>query len=363
MKIGILTFHCAHNYGAVLQCYAMQEFLRSKGHDVEVINYRPNYLLEPYKIFNIKRFLTKNPIRLLKSLIIEFILFPVRLNRFYGFEKFINGRLNLSKKVTSSSISPNYDIFIVGSDQVWNPKITQGFDSVFFADFPFLKGEKKYISYAASMEAKALNDDQTAFFKKNLNNFDSMSVREDALQQLLQPLIGKPIYQVLDPVLMVPSQIWGRFLPKHENKVKYVLVYQVCGHKNTRQIAQHIAKQIGAKVKVLVAAPQINIKNTFQTATPIDFVNTFRFAECVVTTSFHGTAFSIIFNRPFYSIKLNVGTDSRSSSLLKSVGLEQRMIDVNDLPVFSQIDYSEVNQKLDVLRVKSQDYLLGSLQI
>ena len=142
MKIGILTFHCAHNYGAVLQCYAMQEFLRSKGHDVEVINYRPNYLLKPYKIFNVKRFSSKKPIRILKGLILEFLLFPVRLKRFYGFENFINNKLILSKTVTKESIPSNYDIYIVGSDQIWNPKITKGFDEIYFCRFPFEKGKK-----------------------------------------------------------------------------------------------------------------------------------------------------------------------------------------------------------------------------
>lgn len=362
MKIGILTFHCAHNYGAVLQCYAMQEFLRSKGHDVEVINYRPNYLLEPYKIFNIKRFLTKNPIRLLKSLIIEFILFPVRLKRFYGFEKFINGRLNLSEKVTRSSISPNHDIYIVGSDQIWNPKITNGFDSVFFADFPFLKDEKKYISYAASMEAKVLIDDQVAFFKKNLSNFDSLSVREDALQQLLQPLIGKPIYQVLDPVLMAPSQIWDSFSSSKKNIEKYVVVYQVRNHPDTLRIAHHIAVQIGAKVKVLVAWVNFRpVEGTNQIATPEEFVDIIRNAACVVTTSFHGTAFSVVFNRPFYTVKLNDGWDTRSQSLLTSLGLEDRIVDVTDSPQFKEIDYSLANQKLEELRCCSQGYLLNAL--
>ena len=362
MRIGILTFHCAHNYGAVLQCYAMQEFLRSKGLDVEIINYRPNYLLNPYKTFNVNRFLSKNPIRILKGLIIEFLLFPVRLKRFFGFEKFINGRLSLSEKVTRSSISPNYDIYIVGSDQIWNPKITRGFDSVFFADFPFLKSTKKYISYAASMEAKALSDEQAAFFKKNLSNFDLLSVREDALKQILQPLTCKPISQVLDPVLMAPPQIWDRFSLDKKDVEKYVVVYQVRNHPDTLRIAHHIATQIGAKVKILVAWLHTKSKDTDQTATPEKFVDYIRNASCVVTTSFHGSVFSVIFNRPFYTIRLNDGADTRSYSLLKSIGLEHRMIDTNDMPVFSKIDYSEINLKLDTLREKSQNYLLSSLQ-
>ena len=87
MKIGILTFHCAHNYGAVLQCYATQEFLHSKGYDVEVINYRPKYLLSPYKLFTIWRFLSKNPIRIIKAIFEEFRLFPIRLQRYKGFDR------------------------------------------------------------------------------------------------------------------------------------------------------------------------------------------------------------------------------------------------------------------------------------
>lgn len=362
MRIGILTFHCAHNYGAVLQCYAMQEFLRSKGLDVEVINYRPNYLLNPYKTFNVNRFLSKNPIRILKGLIIEFLLFPVRLKRFFGFEKFINGRLSLSEKVTRSSISPNYDIYIVGSDQIWNPKITKGFDSVYFADFPFLKSTKKYISYAASMEAKTLSDEQAAFFKKNLSNFDLLSVREDALKQILQPLTCKPISQVLDPVLMTPPQIWDRFSSDKKDVEKYVVVYQVRNHPDTLRIAHHIATQLGAKVKILVSWPIFrSLEGTNQTATPEDFVDTIRNAACVVTTSFHGTAFSVVFNRPFYTIRLNDGCDTRSQSLLSSLGLEDRIVDVADTPQFKEIDYSLANQKLEDLRCCSQEYLLKAL--
>jgi hypothetical protein len=212
------------------------------------------------------------------------------------------------------------------------------------------------------MEAKALSDDQVMFFKKNLSNFDSLSVREDALQQLLQPLIGKPIYQVLDPVLMAPSQIWDNFSSDREKVEKYVVVYQVRNHPDTLRIAHHIAAQIGAKVKVLVAWLQTKSKDTDQDATPEEFVDYIRNASCVVTTSFHGSAFSIIFNRPFYTIRLNDGADTRSSSLLNSIGLEHRMIDANESPIFSQIDYSLVNKKLDLSRVKSQSYLLSSLQ-
>ena len=162
MKIGILTFHCAHNYGAVLQCYATQEFLRGKGYDVEVINYRPYYLLHPYQLFNYRRVLCKNPIRLIKKFIQELLLFPVRYKRWRAFEGFINEQLQLGSVVTNK-LPIDCDVYLIGSDQVWNPKITNGFDDVYFAQFPFAKAKKRYVAYAASMEAKKLKNEGMSY--------------------------------------------------------------------------------------------------------------------------------------------------------------------------------------------------------
>ena len=362
MKIGILTFHCAHNYGAVLQCYATQEFLRSKGYEVEVINYRPQYLLDPYRLFNRRRVISKNPIWLLKSLIVEILMFSNRYKRFRGFEGFINKHLKIGKVVTREDLPSNCDVYIIGSDQVWNSKITKGFDPTYFADFAFEKGQKKYISYAASMEASVLNQEQREFYSKKLGTFDEISVREHQLQKLLQPLTTKRITHVLDPTLMVPSHVWDNLSSNKPNVDKYVVVYQVACNENTLRIATHLAKQIGAKVKVLVAWLEFKpMEGTNQIATPEDFVDTIRNAACVVTTSFHGTAFSIIFRRPFYTIKLNEGWDTRSSSLLDSLGLSDRLIEVSESPIFTSIDYSIANNKLEKLQLESQNFLLSNL--
>ncbi len=358
MKIGILTFHCAHNYGAVLQCYATQEFLRSKGFDVEIINYRPQFLLEPYKILNSKRVLCKRPILFIKKLLKEILFFRLRYKRWKGFEKFINTHLILSERFDKISIPSRYDIYIVGSDQIWNNRITNG-DDVYFCKFPFAKGNKKYISYAASMETTTL--DNNTSYKNLLNSFDAISVREENIQALLTPYTNLTIQHVLDPTLMASSKIWESFPSKTRNKDKYVVVYQVAENKNTIRIARHIAKQIGAKVKILVARIGRNTSEKFQDATPEEFVDTIRNAACIVTTSFHGTAFSVIFNRPFYTIKLNNGWDTRSSSLLNSIGLKNRIIDKNDSPQFSTIDYSHVNEKLEILQKESQDFILNQL--
>lgn len=361
MKIGILTFHCAHNYGAVLQCYATQEFLHSKGYDVEIINYRPEYLLHPYQLFDKTRFKANNLIHFIKKIIIELIIFRIRYKRWKGFEKFINNRLNIGNVVTKKTLPSDCDAYIIGSDQVWSPRITRGFDPIYFANFPFEKEEKKYISYAASMEAKSLDETQIEFYKKNLNNFDALSVRENVLLQLLQPLTSKNIEHVLDPVLMTPTQVWDNIPSNKTNTEKYVVVYQVRSNPNTMRIARHIANQLGLEVMEISTWLQLPTKGMIQNATPEEFINIIRNAACVVTTSFHGTAFSVVFNRPFYTVKLNDGKDSRSTSLLESLNLNERLIEIDSSPIFTEIDYSFANQTLDKLRQISQDYLLNNL--
>lgn len=364
MKIGILTFHCAHNYGAVLQCYATQEFLRSLGHEVEIINYRPEYLLRPYRLFN-KRVSYRGFIRFIKDILQELIVFPTRYQHRKGFRRFINQRLLLSQPIDDSSlISADYDVYLVGSDQIWNPNITQGFDNAYFCEFSFEKGYKRYIAYAASMEVKSLDFDKQSFFRRQLRCFDAISVREESLMKMLAPLVDIPIHHVLDPTLMVPVSVWDKFLPKSIIDEKYVLVYQVFQDDNTLRIANHIANQISARV-VNVVANMANIsfytRHWYQKATPEDFVNILRNAACVVTTSFHGTAFSLIFNRPFYTLKLNKGWDERSTSLLNQLNLQNRQIDITSAPEFSEIDYTNINIGLDKLRKESQDFLISAL--
>lgn len=361
MKIGILTFHCAHNYGAVLQCYALQEFLNHAGHEVKVINYRPKYLLQPYRVINRSGFRSTNPLRIVKSIARELLLAPIRYIRHRNFNKFINSRLALTHTVTKDEIPSDFDVYIVGSDQIWNPNITRGFDKVYFCDFQFPKNNKIYMSYAASMEAKQVSDEDERFYREVLANLDHISVREIDLKNILQPLTDKNIFQVLDPTILIKNEVWENITPTINIKEKYVLTYQVRMHKETELIARRIADQLGAKVINLVAWVRLNQKDTYQTASPEMFLAMIKNAECTVTTSFHGTAFSIIYNRPFYAIKLNDGKDSRVASLLSALNLEDRLIDTNANPNFSVIDYTEANYNLDKLRQFSQSYLNSSI--
>lgn len=252
----------------------------------------------------------------------------------------------------------------MGSDQIWNPKITKGFDPIYFGNFDFQKGERKYISYAASMEAKTLNEESINFYLKELNNFDSLSVRETRLAELLQPLTTKKIKIVLDPTLLADINIWNRITSQPSIKGKYVLVYQVRYNKDTLRVAYNIANQINALVIEITANTTIRFnRNKLQTSSPEEFLGLIKNAACVVTTSFHGTAFSIIFNRPFYCLHLGDGADTRSQSLLKFIGLSDRMIKKNEIPKFTEIDYEkEINKNLFHLREESFRYLKDNIR-
>ena len=364
MKIGILTFHCAHNYGAVLQCCALQETLKAMGHKVEIIDYRPKYLLNPYKKIYWRRFVSRNPFKLLKKCCKELLVLRRRIIRYNAFDKFISTKLNLSEMVTHNSIPSHYDIYIMGSDQIWNPKITCGFDPVYFGLFNFEKGSKKYIAYAASMEASSLTQEDKDFYLKALDNFDAISVREQTLADLLQPLTSKKIETVLDPTMLTDAKIWDSIEKRPFVDYKYVLVYQVRYDINTSRIAQNIADQIGAKVIEIAAGIKTwkYKKNLYTCSSPEEFLGWIKHASCIVTTSFHGTAFSVIFNKPFYCVKLGRG-DTRAASLLQDLGLENRMIEMTASPEFQLVDYHDAIVRLDKLKKKSFQYFNTSLNL
>lgn len=358
MRIGILTFHCAHNYGAVLQCYALQEVLKGMGHAVEVIDYRPIYLTRAYKIISLHRIFSYNPLRFVKRFISECLSLPKRVKRFRKFDAFMNEYYNLSSR---REISSDYDVYIMGSDQIWNPKITKGFDGYYFGYFPFSKGERKYVAYAASMETDHLSESAKEYLRKALNNFDAIGVREIQLADLLRPLTDKDVQVVLDPTLLVTPSFWNRFVGKRPLEEKYVLVYQARGMSRiTRNIANHIANQLGALVVTVSGQTYSRSKWMLHTESPLDFVNWFRYADCVVSSSFHGTAFSIIFNKPFYSVRSGRG-DTRENSLLRRFDLRDRLIDMDSLPIFREIDYKYVNDRLEKYRKESLCFLRSIL--
>lgn len=221
MKIGIITFQCAHNYGAVLQAYGLKEYLKSLGYSVNIINYRPHYKVNTYRKFNPRYWLSRNPYKCIIRLFTEIIVKPTRIKRWYAFEDFMNGYLELYPHSKDEDYSM-FHTLILGSDQIWNPGLTGGnFDKVYFGG----NAKCNIISYAASSRFENLSKQQKSFFSDSLLKLKQISVRESSLAKLLQPLVNKEIITVVDPTLLAGKKIFDKIAvpPKKE---KYLLLYQ-----------------------------------------------------------------------------------------------------------------------------------------
>lgn len=354
MKVGILTFHCAHNYGAVLQAYALQQYILSLGHTVEIIDIRPSFL-SGYKRTMWRRCISlKHPIKSIKKIKDEMKIFKLRKKRWDGFNDFINKRLILSERC--NQVPETYDAYIVGSDQVWNLKTTKGIFYPYFCDFQFSKNNKIYASYAASMEITKLSKYEDDIIKSKLMKFDYIGVREKGMIPVLDA-IGKPIFHTLDPTLLADKTIWNEIILPQEKRNKYVLLYKVWNNINSRRIAHSIAEQLETDVIELVSwLDPSNRKNKFQASSPEEFVTLIKNAEYVITDSFHGTAFSILFSKNFYCVNVNDG-QSRMQELLHSIGLENRFVNGHSNPKPSMINYDTVSSKLINLQIKSRDFI------
>lgn len=368
-RVGILTFHCAHNYGAVLQTYGLQEQLKLLNYDVEIIDYKPRFLLEPYmavKPFKTSRvhFLTRC-LAYIKFIVKEFPYVPFRMYRRKKFVGFITSKLQLSKESFYDCFKENlhYDFYVIGSDQVWNPDISNEFDPVYLGRFITSKNAKK-ITYAASMSKYNLTDEQKKELQNMLVNFEGISVRENELRMYLSENFQVETTTVLDPTLLVMPDIWHSMVATPRKK-GYLLVYTIGLREKTMHIAHQIAMGRGLEV-VEIVADNIVLRdyyssNTIVCASPQEFVGWFKNADFVVTSSFHGTAFSLIFNKQFWVIGAGDGRDSRIRTLLTNLGLGNRLVLSEDILLPEIIDYVEPNRQLEALRTKSVNFLKHNL--
>lgn len=348
MRIGILTFHCAHNFGAVLQCYALQEFLKYRGHDVYVIDYKPKAITDVYRWFVLKRIIRKNLYRAAK----ELLLLYWKKKRYDKFEDFINNRLHLAP--VESIMKNPYDMIVIGSDQVWNYNLTNGFDDYYWGNFPHPENTR-IVSYAASMQDN-WPEEISPTIRKNLENFDCISVRESSLAKKLSSLTcGRRIYQVADPTLLLTREMWASLAIKPQIFKPYLLLFQVEGrNKKTEQIAETLSQIKNLPIVRFTTLVDWHTTRNVQTISPADFVGLFMNASFVVCSSFHGTVFSLIFNRPFVSVRMGVGKDNRVSNLLQQLGLGNHFID--SLDYHNNYEYHIDSTKQEKMILNSDEY-------
>lgn len=350
MKIGILTFHRAHNYGAVLQCYALQQILKIAGHDVYVIDYRQPTIEHSYKVWSIVEIL-KNLFHL-KSVYVYFRTLKRRKRTQRFFEDF-SFYFNLSEPCNANNI-PVFDAYIIGSDQLWVPRLTGGnLDLVYIGQFCHLNNSK-ILSYAISMNTKTIDSISQDKWINISANFDILSFREEEMACKMGAIIDRKIRVDIDPTLLLDASQWDTITNEHWKNEKYILVYHLPGRftkmsydlfmKKTREIAYK------RKCKLISLYPM--------DYSVFDFVSLFKYADCVITTSFHATVFALIYERPLLSIVLNDGLDNRYVNLLNKVGGEKALVgmDMNN-GIFPLLPYNKIKKQISLYAKSSLDYL------
>lgn len=368
MKIGILTYHRAHNFGAVLQAYALLTTLKNRGHDVEMIDYWPRYRSGQYDLFNWEYYLDgKLPLLArCKYFIKRSASFCERIIRYRKFNVFIESELKISSDHYENGleIKDIYDAIICGSDQIWRCKKNTGgkfFDEVYFAKYPKRSLAKK-IAYAASMGVEDIGETELKELEKNLRNFDYIAVREASLATIVSKLSTKPILQVLDPVFLLSRDQWQRKITIVKRK-RYLLFYHLLYCEDAVDLANRVAKDKGLEIIEIrgIVEPFLWASNVYTTAGPIDFISLIANSEYVVSTSFHGVAFAILFEKQFSALGFR-NNGSRVYSLLSSMGIEGAFLDITKGSYFDAIDYQKVSVELVKLREKSLEFLTSSLE-
>lgn len=360
MIIKTITCHHVYNHGAYLQAYALIEYLKGLGHDAEIINYRPQYLRGHFNLWHIEDrykklglgwlyLLAKLPERL------------IALKRKKVFDQFFHNYIPITE-IEYLSVEelranpPKADCYIAGSDQIWNTTFRNGTDPVFYLDFGYI--QTKRISYAASFATDKLEDGAIDFVKKKLRNFDSISVREPSGLNILKNL-GYNGIEVVDPVFLLTKKLWNNFASNDGFKEDYILIYDFENSPEIRTIAKRLARLKSLKI-YSVGSRKLNYANeNFINSNPKTFVGLIKNARCVISNSFHGSAFALIFNKDFFVINRADGLNVRMRDLLTKYNLQSRIITTNitDAKLISSIDYSYVNPLINDNIIKSKEFL------
>lgn len=364
----IITMHCPLNYGAVLQTYALQTYLQSLYLKTSVIDYTPYYIVHDQSLMYVgdarlkKHLLTRWLYRLIKA--------PKKIKRIKNFYEFNKKELCLTNRCeTFGDIIAqnfNFDYCFCGSDQIWNDRNNSGEDPSYYLQFA--KGKSILISYAASgnislpLKDKVLNKTIPM-----INDLDFISMREDVTISNIQSYIKKPISHVCDPVFLLTKEQWSDLIKRGSSLVlkgDYVLAYPM-GANPTHVIdnAYIVAKHYRLPLYCISATQRKDKRvDKYLDVSPYDFLYILSKSSYIVTNSFHGTAFSILLNKPFWSCEVE-GTNQRISSLLKKIGLSSRTVAFDERinPNSINVNYLEANNKLQQFIEYSKKFIKDSI--
>ncbi len=357
MNIHIITCHNVYNPGASLQAYALSTYLSDLGHRVRIIDYRPDYLRH-YRLWGVTNPAFDKPVIRLAYQLFKFPgrWLDTRSKRKKRYDQFTASYLPVTDITYSSCRAlcdnpPEAELYIAGSDQIWNPLFPNGRDPAFFLQFP--SDGSRRISYAASFAVEQLPQQAQRSMKPWLETLDAISVRESSAVQILSGM-GLSGIQVVDPVLLLSRQAWEAMAvcPREED---YILVYDFDNSPSIRAIARELARRTGRRIVSLF--PMAEADAVWSDAGPLEFLGAVKNAGIILSNSFHATVFSLIFHREFYVVNRVEGINARMKDLLDGIGLSSRLIsDENGLSA-PPIDFTRVDLCLSQQIAGSKAYL------
>jgi hypothetical protein len=378
-KVGLITIHRIYNYGSALQTFATARTIEKFGCSCKVIDYTyPNsYHFANAPFYLAEKQSTKISIgRRFQQKLMKWIIRQNHEFLFATFHSFLQKNLSLTKPFeTPDSLlknPPTFDVYITGSDQVWNP-LYCGRDLAFLLGFAPDSALK--IAYAASFGSHKLMDVYKEFQAKWLYRYDAISVRETSGVQMVKELTGAHAECVVDPTLLLTADEWNNIASEKRfcNKpyiLCYILKYSFDPYPYITDLVRHLQRETGYEVLFIGGYP-VNVLHPHYTVlphvSPEEFLSLYRDASFVVTSSFHGTAFALNYAKPFFTVVDDKATtDDRQLGLIRRLGAEDRAIvkgsafpQKNDIAM----DYQVVHKRLAEWRIHSLDFLKESLEI
>lgn len=350
MKIHIITLHSIYNPGSALQAFGLQRFLESSGYDTEIIDYRPSYST-----------VGRNK---LKGYLRKIIFYKNEAKIKSKYEGFINDEMKLSSRAFKSleQLEKSYDcgdIFISGSDQLWNSDYDCGRDQAYYLGFT---GSKNKMSYATSVGKKQISDDEINKIVENIKSYSIVSVREKSTAETLKKKLGKEVFWVCDPVFLLNRKEYQR-MTRDIDKENYALVYLSPESTMLDSVIKDIKEKTGYKV-ILIGGNRTRCEcdEHIKDLGPYDFLSMIKNSKLVISSSFHATAFSHIFHKKF-GVILPKANGERIESLLNLTGLSSHIIKTFDdiSSIYDDIDYSVVDMLLGNFIEESKRILLDGI--
>lgn len=364
-NVALITLHRSANYGSVLQALATQVVLERMGYDVAVVDYYAPRNSVPEMLRGLrhkKPLFEKNPLALLAA---RAILLPSYLKRRRTFDRFITLNLRLSGRTYRSNEElaqdpPKADLYVTGSDQVWNSEWNGGIDEALF--LAFTQEGAPRISFSASFGKAGLDDGEAGRTRELLARYGGITVREDTGVEIVRGL-GLDATQVLDPTLFMTPEDWRPWVSGRRPRGEYILMYNINHNAPLDRFVQRLARKTGLPVYYISYQLHDCFKRGWmRCCVPVeDFLSLIAGARYVVCDSFHCAAFSVNFNREFAIVPpKRFGT--RLESFMRVVGLEDRIVGEEDIGIFDRpIDWGSANARLDAERARSLDAVKSAI--